>query len=519
MTDAPTTDLALVGAPSTHWWESRMFVGALILLSAVPLIYPPIPPLVDLLGHMGRYRVELDVSTSPWLGQYYSYDWQPIGNLGVDLLVVPLARLFGLELAVKLIVLAIPPLTIAGFLWVAREVHGRIPPTALFALPFAYSHPFMFGFVNFSLSVALAFLAFGLWLHLARRDRLKLRAALFVPISIVIYFTHTFGWGMLGLLCFSAEAVRQHDHGRGWLRSGLRAALYASAMALPLLFMLAWRSSIEQGETGHWFDLMRKTVFLIEVLRDRWKWFDILSLCVCLMIIVEARRQKTLTFSRNLAFSALVLLAGFIVMPYLVFSSAYADMRLIPYVLAVALLAIRFRGEMPKREATALAIAGLAFFLVRVAGNTVSLAIAANDQSAMLRALEHVQMGARVASLVGQRGCDSNWPLARNNHLGALVIVRKHGFSNDQWQVAGANLMQIHYPAARAFEADPSEMIANGCSPGWRSLERAFAALPRGAFDYVWLIDSPAPNPSALRGMELAWSGRGARLYRVTATP
>src|SRR3546814_10366751 len=70
---------------------------------------------------------------------------------GVQTCALPICKLFGLEAAVKLIVLAIPPLTVAGFLWVAREVHGRLPPTALFALPFAYGHPFMFGFVNFAL--------------------------------------------------------------------------------------------------------------------------------------------------------------------------------------------------------------------------------------------------------------------------------------------------------------------------------------------------------------------------------
>jgi hypothetical protein len=53
-------------------------------------------------------------------------------------------------------------------LWVAREVHNRLPPTVAFALPLAFGHPFMFGFVNFALSMAFAFLAFGLWLRLGR---------------------------------------------------------------------------------------------------------------------------------------------------------------------------------------------------------------------------------------------------------------------------------------------------------------------------------------------------------------
>src|SRR3546814_4518045 len=142
-------------------------------------------------------RSHLDLVDSPALQQYYRFEWALIGNLGIDLLIVPLSKLFGLELAVKLIVLLIPSLTVAGFLWVAREVHGRIPPIVFFAMPFAYGYPFIFGFANFALSMAFAFLSFGLWLRLARLGRLRLRAALFVPISMLIWVTHTFGWGML----------------------------------------------------------------------------------------------------------------------------------------------------------------------------------------------------------------------------------------------------------------------------------------------------------------------------------
>ena len=178
------------------------------------------PTLVDLFGHMGRYRVELDLNHSSWLQQYYNYHWAAIGNLGVDLLVIPLGQLLGLEPAVKLIVVTIPPMTAAGFLWVAREVHGRVPPTAFFALPFIYGYPFMFGFVNFALSVALAFLAFGLWLRLGRLERTVIREWLFVPISLVVFFAHTYGWGLLGLMCFSADAVRLHDSGSSLVPRG-----------------------------------------------------------------------------------------------------------------------------------------------------------------------------------------------------------------------------------------------------------------------------------------------------------
>src|SRR5689334_8031674 len=276
------------GAEARPWWETPWFLALVVLATTVPLLYPPVPPLVDLFGHMGRYRVELDLNHSPWLQQYYDYHWAAIGNLGVDLLVIPLGKLLGLEPAVKLIVLLIPPMTAAGFLWVAREVHGRIPPTAFFALPFIYGFPFLFGFVNFTLSVAFAFVAFGLWLRLGRLDRTVVREWVFVPISLIVFFTHTYGWGLLGLMCFSAEAVRLHDRGRSWWRAGLEAALRTSVMALPLLVMFVWRSETHGGQTYGWFEWKMKWIWLKSALRDRWKVFDLWCLAIAALVFVYA---------------------------------------------------------------------------------------------------------------------------------------------------------------------------------------------------------------------------------------
>jgi hypothetical protein len=498
------------------WWENRLLIAALIVASAVPLLYPPIPPLVDLLGHMGRYRVELDLHNSPWLRLYYDSHWAAIGNLGVDLLVMALAPLTGLEPAVKLIVLAIPPLTVAGFLWVAREVHGRIPPTAFFAVPLALAHPFLFGFVNFALSMALAFLAFGLWLHLGRLDRTGLRAILLVPISLIVFFCHTYGWGALGLLCFSAEAVRQHDRGIGWFRAGAIAAVHASVMALPLLFVLLWRSQADPGMTYGWFNWQHKFTWLSTVLRDRWRLLDIASVAVFPLLLVFALASPRLTFSRNLAFSGLVLIAAFVLLPWTVFGSSYADMRLVPYMIAVLLLAIRFRGAVDYRLGSALAAFGLLFCAVRISATTVSLAMAGADQSAKLAALDHVPNGARVISLVGAP-CGNDWPLPRNSHLGAMVIVRRQGFSNDQWMIPGANMIELKYRGAGRFAADPSQFVHDRRCPrrDGMTVEGALRQIPRRGFDYVWLIDPPPFDARLTGGMKPVWRGRGSILYQV----
>lgn len=500
-----------------RWWEGRAFALVLILVSAVPLLWPDVPPLVDLPGHMARYRVQLEIDHDAALQSFYHFDWALIGNLGVDLLIIPLSKIFGLELAVKLIVLAIPPLTAAGFIWVAREVHGRTPPTAAFALPLAYNYPFFFGFVNFALSMALAFLAFALWLRLARLGRLRYRAALFLPISVLVWITHTFGWGTLGVMAFSAELVRQVDLKRPILRGGFQAGLHCMVMAPPILLMMAWRGGDHiSGRTADWFNWNRKLDWLVMALRDRWEYFDQISLGVIGCLLLAALFHRRMEYSRNLAASAIFLAIVFALLPRIVFGSAYADMRLVPYMIAVAVIGIRLRGTATLRFATMIALAGILFFLVRTVATTVSLWRYDRSYDHELQALEHLPRNARLLSLVGRR-CHDPWAMSRLEHLPGLATVRRNAFSNDQWSMAGAQLLSVHYPAPRRFTIDPSQMVTLRRCRGerWISVGDALRNFPRDAFDYVWLIRPPPYDPSLARGLKPVWRSGSTVLYGV----
>ena len=81
------------------------------------------------------------------------------------------------------------------------------------------------------------------------------------------------------------------------------------------------------------------------------------------LVLVEALRSPRLTFSRNLAFSAPGPARVFMLLPRIVFGSAYADMRLVPYLIAVAAA----RDPLPRRDdarlAQVLAVLGLLFFV------------------------------------------------------------------------------------------------------------------------------------------------------------
>jgi hypothetical protein len=508
-----------VASPAIHWWERRWAVAALILLSAVPLLWPDVPPLLDLPGHMGRYEVQLRGGAPP-LGDYYSFEWRLIGNLGIDLLVMALAPFFGLELAVKLIVITIPALTVAGFLWVAREVHGRVPPTALLAAPFAYNFPLLFGFVNYALSMALAFLAFGLWLRLARLGRTPLRVAVMVPVSVLLWVCHAFGWGTLGVLAFSAELVRQFDRGHGLLFSGVRAGVHCLSLAPPMALMLLWRGEGAGGTTGDWLNFDAKLDWLRMALRDRWEVFDQVSLALCGGVIVWAMLSRRIHFSRNLAASALFLSIVFIALPRIVFGSAYADMRLAPYLFAVALIAIRFPEGSGERMMKGLAAASLAFVLVRTGATTASMVIYDRSFDRELAALDHVPRGARMVSFVG-RNCREPWAMSRLLHIPGLAMVRRHAFSNDQWTMAGAQLLEVRYRDGWPFIRDPTQVVTRyPCGREvWLTLDESMAHFPRDAFDYVWTIDPPPFDPAFAQDLQPVWRSGRSVLYRVRRTP
>jgi hypothetical protein len=518
-----------------HWWQTRWFVALMVLVSIIPLIKPDIPPLVDLPGHMGRFRVQLEIGRVPWLSDWYNFQWSLIGNLGFDLLIIPLAPVFGLELAVKLIVIAIPALTVLGLLWIAREVHGRIPPTAMFALPLAYSFPFQFGFVNFALSMALALNAFALWLRLARLGRLRLRAIIFVPLSCLVWLCHTFGWGVLGVLAFSAEMIRQHDlmterRGRAtlwerirrghWIAAWCKAGLHCLPLALPMVLMIVWRSGDHvTGQTADWFNWRAKFGWLTMVLKDRWQTFDIASLALLLVLLARGLRSPTIAYSRNLALSALFLLAVFIALPRIVFGSAYADMRLVPFMIAIAVIALRPRPNLSVRGATLLAILGCAFFVVRIGAGTVSYWLFDARYDRELKALEHVPIGARLITFVGET-CGNKWLMTRVEHFPALALERRLAYSNDQWSMAGAQLLTAKYLPAGRFAHDPSQIVTSIQCPRewWRPINRALARFPRNAFDYVWLIAPPAYDPKFNQGLVEVWRDGTSVLYRIDHT-
>jgi hypothetical protein len=109
------------------------------------------------------------------------------------------------------------------------------------------------------------------------------------------------------------------------------------------------------------------------------------------------------------------------------------------------------------------------------------------------------------------------WSTNRMEHLGGMAMVRRQAFSNDQWDVTGAQLMTIVKRDAPALAVDPSQLVLGApCAiENSRTLDSSLASLPRAAFDYVWLIDPPAYDARLTRGMTPVWRDGDDVLLRI----
>ena len=321
---------AIVAQLQTVWLQILLCVAA-----ALPLFWPQMPPLTDLGGHLGRFAVQIDGGVTASLRQWYSFHWHVIPNLGTDLLMQLLAPRMGLEPALKAIVIGIVLVQTAGFLMLAKIVHGHVPPTALLALPLVYGYPFQFGFLNFALCTAFGTWALVLWIYLDRPGLGLRRWLAFVPIAGALWICHLAGWALFCVLAAGVEFARWRERGLLWRDVCVRSAAPLSCLLLPCLMFVFWpHVAGTPGVTQGWFEIIAKLGMIVMALRDRWGVWDVASALLLLGIIGWTWRSGRFSRHSGLALGALLASAAFVIVPKHVGGTSFVDMRLVPLILA-----------------------------------------------------------------------------------------------------------------------------------------------------------------------------------------
>ncbi|GEN98979.1 hypothetical protein NSE01_08120 [Novosphingobium sediminis] len=466
-----------------------LLILLLSALAALPAICAPVLPLIDLGGHVARYAVQLDAGRSEVLRSWYSFEWGLLPNLGVDLLVQLLAPVMGLEPAVHLIVGSIPPLTVSGMLLLSRAAHGRIGVNALFALPLAISLPYLYGFVNFALSIALAFHAMALWIALERRP--VLRTVLFVPIGFLLWLCHLVGWAVFSLVAGMTALVANWRGGKGVVGTVLVTGMMTAPLLLgPIIGVLTARPGKEAVALLANNDAPRKIVWLIMAMADRWLVWDAAGAGIIAFALYISLRTRGFRVNAGLMAAALALLGIYLLMPDTIMGSRFADMRLGPVILALLVLASapnadRDGAHVDPRLMRWLLIGGLVFSGARLATNTASMTLAGRQFAETLTAIEAAPRGVNLVSLYIDE-C-KGWNTDRRRHIMGYGLARRHLFDNGQWQLPSGQLISIHARRLAPFDRDPSTITFKepcGESP---ALPDVVAAIPHAA-RFLWVI-------------------------------
>jgi len=489
-TDRSRSGSGATGETYRNTRHEALWLGILLsFLAALPAMVSWTPQMTDYPSHLAGYKVMLDHGHDPFLTRYFLFHWEWTGNLGAELLMVPLAPLLGLEQAGRLIVALIPFLTGMAIMAVAWTLRRRIDLGAILAFAAIWSPALLMGFLNWSLSLAFALLAFAGWV---RAEGWRWRWAFFVPVSFVVWLCHVSGWGVLGVLVFGYEWSRR----KSWL--DWRPFLKPWPLIFPITPMLLGMGANTQVSYGRWGVLEYKWGILYKALRSYSQPLDIACLCVIVAVLVAALAMRRI--DGRVGWAALILLVLTLIVPRQIFGGDYADYRLSTTALLVACLAIDWNA--PR---WGVALAGL-LFTARLAVTTVVWYQDGQTARQMIAALDHVPEGARVATAVAIPR--SQWTFGPFEHFGSFAVVRRSAMENSNFALPDVHMLSMRETRYR-FN-DPTQRILFS---QWQRIDlRKFK--PARHADYLWYI-GPVKPVAIPDGARIVYSTSNSFLARL----
>ncbi len=453
---------------SAHWTPARISFRLALVLILVAMLLTPIwsvvfPPLLDYPNHLARSFVLAHLNDSSFtFSKFYRADWGAYPYLGMDATLALLDRLFPIETAgrvfLSLCALALPA---AGWFFL-QQINPGDDATALWTLLIASNVFFLEGFLNFDLSLAVGFVALGLWLRwLANQSFARWIAALFV--FTILYFAHLLGFGIAGLIMVAYLALD---------RRPIRLWIWSGALALPSLFFYLHSSRVGLSVNKIIFHgLDDKLDSLGAILHGYLPMLDWISLAaVALWFMAAWWRNPEFKWNGKWLAIAIFLFALFWAIPWMWGEGSDLDIRVLP-VLFVAILATARVG----RRARWLAVIPLLLFTARAVTVTRHFIDAQPDLAGLARSFDYVPRGALVLPIVeGDQD-----PIERPfTHFWAYGVIRRGWFSPYLMDAPGQTPMRIIYDA---YTPDGFWNLGYDDPLDWAQVQNDY--------DYVWAYD------------------------------
>lgn len=344
-------------------WPLMLLLG-FAALSLAPVALVDVPAMVDYPNHLARMSVLARAGTRA-ASPFYDVTWALYPNLGMDLLVPPLARLVGTVPATRLFYLASQILIVSGAMALSFAVRRQCLAAGLVACALLYCVPFAWGFVNFEFGLGLALWGMAGWIALARGPALP-RLALHGLLVVMLYASHLFALGIYGFTIGVWELWRARAERRG----ARRALATLAGMAAPALLVAGatLAMGVTVGGSGTGWAFGQKLVWLFSLNGFSREISLVVTATLALLAYALARKGFMRFVGGGVALLA-AYAALFIVMPFVFLDTAFVDVR-VPAAAALilpAFLVIEIPDARWRRAAAILAGTGALANLAAVA--------------------------------------------------------------------------------------------------------------------------------------------------------
>lgn len=492
---------------------------ALLFAAAItPAFLVQIPAMEDYLDHLARIYVLTTAGTSD-ANPFYQVSWGLYPAVAMDLIVPQLARFIDVEPAGKFFFISAQLLIVTGAIALEFSVKRRHQISGFAALLTLYSLPFSLGLVNFEFGTGLALWGVASWIALSREGKWRARFVVHIIFSSILFLAHFFALGIYGLVIGVFELRRSLE-----LRFNTRQALrtvfiLASPVGLMLLLMLGTGASLGENDNQWWFSW--KPIWLVLFPNGYSLTLASVSACVVAILAFYGVIKGSLVLSVDGKWIAFFFALVFIAMPFKLFGSRMADIRMIA---AAALILPAFMNFAPRSRSFGSFAAAVIVGLILVNTSYVAYVWVSyqKDYEAMKASFALLRENSFI--LVGSTRTDNTTLLmdAPMWRAPTLAVYYAKAFVSSLYTVPGTHAVEIksewqHLDINNKTETyEPPSLgslktIAEGGNvPSAPQYLRNW----QNDFDFVYLLGPHTPDAFPNLLVEIA-TGRRFTLYRV----
>ncbi len=513
----------------TNRQVAALFV-TLALITAIPILVYPWPPLGDYINHLSRMHIIANVGSDPDLARFYEIDWQVIPNLMMDLVVPVLQRVMDVFLAGQIYTIASFVLILSGALALNRRLYGYWSVLPLIAFPLLYNNVFLVGTMNYVFGIGLSLWALVVWVWLRERHAL-IRLGMSTLFVLALFFCHLFAVGLygLGLLAYELQRLWERYAHRRQLHGGLAgqgslapvidfvAGGLPFVPVLPLLLMSpTW--NLRGSFVWEFYGKLDGLIYVVEV----YSHFAAFALTVIIAFAAGwGMRHRALQF--HPVGWVLLVVGGliYLAMPRLIFETYMADQRL-PISLAFMVIAcanINLRHDYVRRGFATVLVLVLAVRVFEVQSVWAELS---RSTTTFRESIRHIERGSKVmVAYADPDGGDDVRDLGLV-HAACLAIIERSALVTTAFTVVGKQILHVRDDYRARVDSE------DGTPPTITQLMQAvdepdpankeYWASWTSDYDYLYVLftdpEFENPDPSRLTAI---YAGDRFVLYRINA--